>query len=80
MKNHSNIKYFIKDDCIIFKFPLTPEWLLIKYIDDNGYSMENLLFDTTSLSIQDIVKSKECLVDIINYYLNHSKSELKIHV
>lgn len=78
LKNHSNIKYFIKDDCIIFKFPLTPERLLIKYIDDNGYSMENLLFDTTSLSIQDIVKSKECLVDIINYYLNHSKSELNI--
>jgi len=25
LKNHSNLKYFIKDDCIIFKFPLTPE-------------------------------------------------------
>jgi len=38
--------------------------------------MENLLFDTMSLLIQDIIKCKECLVEIINYYLSHSKSEL----
>jgi len=76
LKNDSNLKYFIKDDCIIFKIPLSPERLLIKYIDEKGYSMENLLFDTTSLSIQDINKYKEGLVEIINYYLSCSKSEL----
>lgn len=38
--------------------------------------MENLLFDTMSLLIQDIIKCKECLVEIINYYLSHSKSKL----
>ena len=78
LKSDSSLKYFIKnDDYIIFKLSLTPERLSIKYIDSDGYSMEKLLFDVTLLSIQDIIKYKESIVDVITHYLSEPLSGIK---
>jgi len=78
LKSDSSLKYFIKnDDYIIFKLSLTPERLSIKYIESDGYSMEKLLFDVTLLSIQDIIKYKESIVDVITHYLSEPLSGIK---
>jgi hypothetical protein len=78
LRTINNIKNYEKDDTLVFKFPKTPIKDFIFFVDDKGYSLQEMVSTSNELSHQHLDDTYNKIIDIFKLISNNKEIDPNI--